>query len=62
MGTWVFPEVKRSGHEVNHSPTYSAEVKNEWSLPVFPLNVSMAWTGKNFTFILDFYSWYYEYL
>jgi hypothetical protein len=25
------PGVKRSGREVNHSPTYCAEVKNEWS-------------------------------
>ena len=62
MGTWVFPEVKWPGHEVNHLPTSSAEVKNEWSLPLLPLNVFMAWTGKTFTFILDFHSWYYEYL
>jgi hypothetical protein len=25
-----FPEVKRSGREVSHSPLSSADVKNEW--------------------------------
>jgi len=55
-------EVKQPGHEVNHSPIFSAKFKNEWSLPLLPLYVFMAWRGKNFTFILDFYIWYYEYL
>ena len=31
-----FPEVKRSGREVNHSPLSSAEVKNEWSCTSAP--------------------------
>ena len=26
----IFPEVKRPGHEVNHSPLPSTEVKNKW--------------------------------
>jgi hypothetical protein len=62
MCTWVFPDIKQPGHEVNHSLTSSSEVKNEWRLPLLPLYVFKAWTGKNFTFILDCYSWYYEYL
>jgi hypothetical protein len=39
-----FPQVKRQGREVNHSPLCSAEVKNEWSytlLAHLPL-----WRGK----------------
>jgi len=32
MSTGVsFPAVKRPGHEADHSPPSSAEVKNEWS-------------------------------
>jgi hypothetical protein len=31
-----FPEIKRSGREVNHSPLSSAEFKNEWSYTSTP--------------------------
>jgi len=36
MGTGVLPEAKRPGREVNHSPPYSAEVKNERSYAFSP--------------------------
>jgi hypothetical protein len=35
------PEVKRPGLEADHSPSSSAEVKNEWSCT--PQYVFMAW-------------------
>jgi hypothetical protein len=46
-GYWVsFPGVKWPGHEVNHSYSSGAEVKNEWSyISAFPY-AFMAWTGK----------------
>jgi len=43
MGLRLFP-----GGKVDHSPPYSAEVKNEWSYTSLPLHpyVLMSWTGK----------------
>jgi hypothetical protein len=38
------------GHEIDHSPPYSAMVKNEWSYtstPPVPLNAFMEWTWRN---------------
>jgi hypothetical protein len=44
MGTRdSFPGVKRSGREADHSPPYSAEVKNAWSYTSIPKYVFMAW-------------------
>jgi hypothetical protein len=44
MGTVVFsPESKRSGNDVDHSPPYSAEVKNGWDIP--PLPHTSLWRG-----------------
>jgi hypothetical protein len=43
---WVmssFPVVKQPGHEADHSPPSSAEVKNAWSYTSNPQYVSMAW-------------------
>jgi len=37
------PRVKRSGHEADHSPPSSAEVKNAWSYTSSPHYVFMAW-------------------
>jgi hypothetical protein len=46
--------VKRPGHEADHSPPTSAEVKNAWSYISTPLYVFMAWClvkhRDNFTF------------
>jgi hypothetical protein len=37
MGTGAFtPAVKRPGHETDHSPPHSAEVKNGRAVPAFP--------------------------
>jgi hypothetical protein len=33
----LFPGVKRPGHEADHSPPSSAEIKNEWSCIWTPL-------------------------
>jgi hypothetical protein len=35
--------VKQSGHEADHSPPPSAEVKNAWSYTSIPQYVFMAW-------------------
>jgi hypothetical protein len=35
--------VKRPGHEADHSPLSSAEVKNEWRYIFTPQYVFMAW-------------------
>jgi len=32
-----FPALKQLGHEINHSPPSSAEVKNDWSYTSTPL-------------------------
>jgi hypothetical protein len=48
---WVpsyFPEVKRPGREVKHSPLSSANVKTEWSYTSTPLYAFMAWAGVTF--------------
>ena len=39
-----FPLAKRLRHEVNHSPPYSAEVKNEWSHTSTSLYAFTVWT------------------
>jgi hypothetical protein len=28
---WIFVHTKRPGHESEHSPTFSGEVKNAWN-------------------------------
>jgi hypothetical protein len=44
MGTGgSFLGVKRPGREADHSPPYSAEVKNAWSYTLTPQYVFMAW-------------------
>jgi len=35
-GLGAFPLVKQLGHEIEHSPLSSAEVKNEWNCASFP--------------------------
>jgi hypothetical protein len=57
MGTRdCFPGVKRPGREADHSPPYSAEVKNAWSYTSTPQYVFKAWClvkhRDNFTFSL----------
>ena len=47
--------LKRPGREVNHPPPSSAEVTNEWSLPLLLLHAFMAWTGENLTFAVALY-------
>jgi hypothetical protein len=39
----VSSEVKQPGREADHSPSFSAEVKNVWSYTSTPPYVSMAW-------------------
>jgi hypothetical protein len=39
----LFLGVKRPGREVDHSPPYSAEVKNAWKYTSIPQYVFMAW-------------------
>jgi hypothetical protein len=39
-----FPEVKRPGCEVDHSPPSSAEVKNGWRCTSTPPHVCVAWS------------------
>jgi len=36
--------VKQTGRAVNHSPPFSAAVKNGWSYTSDPLHVSITWT------------------
>jgi hypothetical protein len=44
MGTGVFsPGIKRPGHEADHSPPSSAEIKNEWSYSSAHPYVFMVW-------------------
>jgi hypothetical protein len=44
MGTrGSFPGLKRPRREADHSPPYSAEVKNEWSYTSTPQYAFMAW-------------------
>jgi hypothetical protein len=33
---WCFPGGKAAGHEVNYSPPYSSEVKNDWNYTSSP--------------------------
>jgi hypothetical protein len=62
MGTWgSFPGGKVAGHEADHSPPSSAEVKNEWNYTSIPQYVFMAWCllkhRGNFTFtVIPFYN------
>lgn len=39
------PWPERSGVVINHSPPYTAEVKNEWTIPLLLLYAYIAWTG-----------------
>ena len=41
-----FPGIKRPGHELDHSPSPSVQVKHEWSYTSTPLYVYNAWTKK----------------
>jgi hypothetical protein len=45
-----FPEVKQPGHEVDHSPPSSVEVKNEWSYASAPPLFLQAVKRGKFTF------------
>ena len=45
-----FPAVKWPGNEVNNSPPYSADVKNEWSYISALPYAFIAWTRKNLPF------------
>jgi len=48
------PRVRRSGHEVDHSPPSSAEVKNEWSYTSTAAYVFVTCTGTcTFAFTLQ---------
>jgi hypothetical protein len=40
-----FLEVKQPGHEMDHSPPTSAEIKNEWDYIPIAANAFMVWTG-----------------
>jgi hypothetical protein len=55
----IFHLVKRPGHEADHSPLSSAEVKNAWSHTSTPHYAFMAWCllkhKDNFTFTLANY-------
>jgi hypothetical protein len=44
--TVSFPWVKRPGRHVGYSASSTDNVKNEWTVPLFPLYVLMAWTTK----------------
>ena len=45
-GTMVLTGLKRQGSEVNLSPSFSTEDKNEWSCTSLPLYAFMVWTAK----------------
>jgi hypothetical protein len=45
------PGVKRSGHEGNHSPLTSSEVRMGGALSLLPLYAFMAWTEKNYLYL-----------
>jgi hypothetical protein len=55
----LFLEVKQPGCEADHSPPFSAEVKNTWSYTSTPQYVFMAWClvklRDNFTFTFKGY-------
>jgi len=42
--------VNRLERDVNHSPTYITEVRNEWSYTPAPLYAFLTWTGKTLPF------------
>jgi len=42
--------VKGPGREFNHSLSSTADVKNEWGIPLLPLYAVMAWTEKTLNF------------
>jgi hypothetical protein len=48
-----FKRAKQPGHEVDHSPPSSVEVKNEWSCTSIPLATFMGWTGTTLRFIMQ---------
>jgi len=51
MGTGSFPGVKRPGHDVDHPPASSAEVKERVELYLYsPLWTFVACSRMNFTF------------
>ena len=40
------PRIQRSGHKVDNSLSYNAEVKSEWSYTsASPIHAFMSWTG-----------------
>jgi hypothetical protein len=45
-----FLEGKTVGHDADHSPPSSDEVKNEWSYTSIQPNLFMAWTGSKVYF------------
>jgi hypothetical protein len=49
-----FPGGKAAGHEADHSPPSSAEVKNAWSYTSTPQYVFMAWCqGQLYLYVLE---------
>jgi hypothetical protein len=47
----ISPDVKWPGHQPDHTPPSSAEVKNVWSHTFIPTYVFVAWyLGDKFTF------------
>jgi hypothetical protein len=44
---WVQGLLKQQGHEADHSPSSSAEMKNRWSYISTPQYVFMAWNLVN---------------
>jgi hypothetical protein len=49
QGTGVlFWEVKRPGHGVEHSPSFTAKVKNEWIYTSFPPTCLYGADGENY--------------
>jgi hypothetical protein len=52
-GSLDFPGVKRSEREADHSPTFNAEVKNEWSSNSTPRISHLGVDKFTFTFQID---------
>ena len=54
VGGALWAEVKRSGHEFDHLPPCSAEVKNEWSNAAAPPICLYGMGKEKFAFFLWF--------
>ena len=55
-----FPGVKRPGREVDHSPPFSAEIKNEWGSTFAPLVCLHSVYRESCTYY--YYYYYYNYI